>query len=90
MSNTLVQLRIEDKLKQEASELFGKLGLDLPTAIRIFLTRAVQMQGIPFSMMLKDYGAVEAMRDIAQSSELNGLSEMSLEEINEEISQARA
>ena len=39
MSNTLVQLRIEDKLKQEASELFGKLGLDLPTAIRIFLKR---------------------------------------------------
>ena len=91
MSNSLVQLRIEDSLKNRAVELFSKLGLDLPTAIRMFLTRSVQVQGIPFPMVLpaKDFSALSALREINDFSENNGLSEMTLEEINEEISSAR-
>ena len=54
MANNLLQLRIDEKLKQEATEIYSQLGLDLPTAIRIFLTRSVQMKGIPFSMQLPD------------------------------------
>ena len=42
MANSLIQLRIDDKLKTEATDIFEKLGLDLSTAIRIFLTRSVQ------------------------------------------------
>ena len=41
MANSLIQLRIDDKLKTEATDIFEKLGLDLSTAIRIFLTRSV-------------------------------------------------
>ena len=54
MANNLLQLRIDEKLKQEATEIYSQLGLDLPTAIRIFLTRSVQMKGIPFSFRRKN------------------------------------
>ena len=37
MANTLVQIRVDDKLKDEVSAIFDQLGLDLSTAVRIFL-----------------------------------------------------
>ena len=54
MASSLVQLRVDNDLKREAIELFDKLGLDLSTAIRVFLTRAVKEGGIPFSMVLEE------------------------------------
>ena len=41
---------MDEDLKNEASELFEKLGLDIPTAIRIFFKRAVTEKGIPFEV----------------------------------------
>lgn len=54
MPSSLVQLRVDNELKRQAIELFDALGLDLSTAIRIFLTRAVKEEGIPFPMVLKE------------------------------------
>ena len=68
MASSLVQLRVDDQLKKEAIELFDKLGLDLSTAIRIFLTRAVKEEGIPFSMMLKDVKE-EITEDVVEENE---------------------
>lgn len=52
MATSIVQFRIEDDLKAQATEIFDKLGLDLSTALRIFLKRSVAVKGIPFSMTL--------------------------------------
>lgn len=94
MPNGILQLRIDDKLRKEATELYEKLGLDLPTAIRMFLTRSVQVNGVPFAMQLpkseyKATDAVAAMRRLSKTAEDNGISYMSLEEINAEIAAAR-
>ena len=43
MANGILQLRVDDNLRKEASDVYEKLGLDLPTAIRMFLTRSVQV-----------------------------------------------
>lgn len=32
----MIQLRVDDDLKQQATKVFEELGLDLSTAIRIF------------------------------------------------------
>ena len=45
-------------MKKEAIELFDKLGLDISTAIRVFLARAVRDGGIPFSMVLEEKAEV--------------------------------
>lgn len=94
MANSLIQLRIDEQLKAEATDIYEKLGMDLPTAIRIFLTRSVQEKGIPFNMTLKDDNyradaAVVAMRELSRLSEENGVADMTLAEINAEISAAR-
>jgi DNA-damage-inducible protein J len=43
-----VQVRIDDETRREASELFERLGLDIPTAIRMFLKQSIESQGLPF------------------------------------------
>ena len=52
MASTLVQFRVDTELKNEASGIFEQLGLDLPTAFRIFLKRSVDERGIPFDMRI--------------------------------------
>ena len=70
------------------------LGLDLSTAIRIFLTRSVQERGIPFRMTLKEEeykaeAAVDAMKRMSAVALENGVADMTLEEINAEIDAVR-
>lgn len=50
MSTTTLQIRIDEGLKEQAVSLFERLGLDLPTAIRIFLKKSVSEDGIPFDV----------------------------------------
>lgn len=92
MPNTLVQFRVEDSTKSKASDICQRLGLDLPGYLRVCIARLIQENGIPFQMKLdvdKTQKALEAIRRANLISEENGLSEMSLEEINEEITAAR-
>ncbi len=46
MANSLVQVRVDEQLKEEVTNIYEELGMDLSTAIRIFLKRSVQEQGI--------------------------------------------
>lgn len=94
MASSLIQLRIDEKLKAEATDIYERLGLDLSTAIRIFLTRSVEEKGIPFNMKLKDENyraeaAIKAMREISKKAEEDGIADMTLDEINAEIYAAR-
>ena len=49
---TLVQARIDKELKQEVSDIYESLGMDLPTAIRMFFVRSRIVRGIPFDTTL--------------------------------------
>lgn len=93
MANSLVQVRVDEQLKEDVTNIYEELGMDLPTAIRIFLKRSVQEKGIPFGMKLadiqRDNKAVSAMQRMSQAAEDNGIADMSLEEINQEIQAVR-
>ncbi len=43
-----LSIRIEEKTKKEASETLAALGLDLSSAVKMFLNQVVIEQGIPF------------------------------------------
>lgn len=102
MESSVVQFRVETKLKNEAQAIFDKLGLDLPTAFRIFLKRSVEDKGIPFSMTLKsntsdwngEYVSLEegkkAFYEARKQAAAAGIQDMSLDEINAEIQAYRA
>lgn len=43
-----LSIRIEEKTKKEAAKTLEALGLDLSTAVKMFLNQVVIEQGIPF------------------------------------------
>ena len=90
MPNTLVQFRIDDTLRRQASDLCTKLGFDLTTYLRMSLAKLVQEQGVPLAVKLNTAPtaaeALAAMRKLSEISRENGNSQMTLDEINSEIS----
>ncbi|MBQ6504560.1 MAG: type II toxin-antitoxin system RelB/DinJ family antitoxin [Flexilinea sp.] len=95
MATSLLQVRIEDTLKEDAARVFDNLGIDTSTAIRMFLKRSVMENGIPFRMTLprQPYRAergYRAMLELGESARENGLSDISLDEINAEIAMSRS
>ena len=53
MSNTLVQFRAEETARLKAVNICEKLGIDLPTYLRMCMSRLIQENGIPFSMKIE-------------------------------------
>lgn len=92
MSSTLVQFRADEADKQEATQICEKLGMNLPAYLRMCISRLIQDQGIPFSMTLSptpENRGIAAMRKASEIAAARGIADMSLEEINNEITQAR-
>ena len=94
MASYVMQIRIDEQLRNEAAEVYERLGIDIPTAVRMFLKRSVLDNGIPFAMTLpKDNmtmtKAVKALDEIQGSAMADGKAEMSLDEINAEIADTR-
>lgn len=91
MGNNLVQFRIDEKLKNQAKEICKSMGIDLQTYLRICTFRLVSDNGIPFDLRggISGEKASLAMKEIQIQSERNGLSDMTLEEINEIIAEVR-
>ncbi len=50
MTTINLQLRVDSDLKTQAEQLFADLGLDVPTAIRLFLHQALLANGLPFAV----------------------------------------
>ena len=50
MAASVVQVRMDEELRDNAARLFDDLGLDLPTAIRMFLKKSLSINGIPFEV----------------------------------------
>lgn len=48
MAKVSTNLSIDENLKKASQELFADLGLDLSTAVTIFLKQSLRVQGIPF------------------------------------------
>ena len=95
MTDGVLQLQVEGNLAQQATEIFSQLGLDLQSAVQLFLKRSVEARGIPFAMRLpmpgknRRYEAVELMKSISREAEKAGVANMTLEEINAEIDAVR-
>ncbi len=89
---SLIQARVDTELKNEASELFESLGLDMTTAIKVFLKRCLQEGGIPFEIRNNKESSLDALKAfmlLRQQAEVNGVSDLTLDEINAEIAAAR-
>lgn len=55
MENSVLQIRIDKKLKENSIKLYNDIGLDISTAIRLFLNRSLADKGLPFELLnIKD------------------------------------
>lgn len=92
MVNTgLVQVKIDLQTKNEVTNLYESLGLDLPTAIRIFFKKSLLVGGLPFDLRNDTHSERwNIYKEARNSIQENNVPEMSLDEINAEISAVRA
>lgn len=94
MANTsLVQVKVDEITKEDVSRIYENLGLDLPTAIRIFFKKSIAVGGLPFDLreepeekINKRWEIYKKARDYIQK---NKIPQLSLEEINAEIKDCR-
>ena len=53
MATTNLNIRTDKAIKDQAEIIFNELGLNMTTAINIFLKAVIRDQGIPFELKLK-------------------------------------
>ncbi len=83
---------MDEDLKSQAAELFESLGMDIPTAIRVFFKRGLVEKGLPFDVKTTPSnevgdptGLLAAFQAANENAHLNGTAGMSEEEIEAEI-----
>ena len=50
MATTAINVNVDKKVKEEATAILKDLGLNMSTAINMFLTQVVKTDGIPFKI----------------------------------------
>lgn len=95
MAQTNISIRVDEDLKRETEALFAKLGLTLSAATNVFYRQAVRTQSIPFNISaigIMDCGELlrNALKESQTQAVTNGTSEMTLDEINNIISEVRS
>ena len=73
MATVPTQVRIDENVKKQANELFSQLGLDMSSAMNIFLRQCILRGGLPFTVDLPQYKsdvleAVEEAKRITHDS----------------------
>ena len=70
MSTVPTQVRIDENLKKQATELFSQLGIDMSSAMNIFLRQCVMRGGLPFDVVVPQYKSevIEAMEEAKRIS----------------------
>ncbi len=61
---TTIQVRTNEKTKKTAQHILAKLGLDLSTAINIYLVQIIEKKGIPFEVLTENGLTVAEEKEI--------------------------
>lgn len=77
MTTTNLNIRIDKEIKDQADAIFSSLGLNMTTAVNIFLRTAIRENGIPFALKLDipndvTAAAIEEGRRIAYDKNIKG------------------
>lgn len=65
MSMTNLNVRVDAEVKQKAEALFNSLGLNMSTAVNVFLRQSIEVDGLPFAVRHEKYNeeTMAAMRE---------------------------
>jgi DNA-damage-inducible protein J len=65
-SNSRISMNIDESIKHDAQRVFGQMGLDMTTAIELFLRAAIMEGRIPFEIRTE-----QAYREAAHKAYIN-------------------
>ena len=70
MATVPTQVRIDEELKKQSMELFAQLGIDMSSAMNMFLKQCVMRGGLPFAVEIPQYRSevLEAMEEARRIS----------------------
>jgi len=95
MAQVSMTVRMDSQLKQMFDSLCAQFGMSANTAMNVFAKAVVQRRCIPFEIKANDEvkaseSGLKAFYELREIAQCNGLADMSLDEINEEIRLSRA
>lgn len=81
MATTNLNIRVDKDIKDQADRIYSELGMNMTTAINMFLRTTIREQGIPFSLKLDvpnevTAAAIEEGRHLASDSSVKGYTNM--------------
>jgi DNA-damage-inducible protein J len=62
-ATAMVHVRVDEKMKAEATEMLASMGLSVSDAVRVFLTRVVAERQLPFALKAPNAETLAAMRE---------------------------
>lgn len=90
--STVLQIRIDESIKERSDFVLKSVGLDLSTAIRMFLIKVIRTGGLPFEPIEEQLDEKNFAKTIAlmqKKAEGADLNKMTLDEINAIIKEVR-
>nr|WP_288976237.1 type II toxin-antitoxin system RelB/DinJ family antitoxin [uncultured Shuttleworthia sp.] len=81
MATTNLNIRVDKDIKDQADRIYSELGMNMTTAINMFLRTTIREHGIPFSLKLDvpnevTAAAIEEGRHLASDSSVKGYTNM--------------
>ena len=81
-----IAVRVDDELKKQATAIFNELGLDMSTAVKLFLKQSVLTRSIPFDVKLdSDYEIELENGDYIRTRSLDEYNEVTQNAFKESI-----
>lgn len=94
MAQATFSVRMDEVLKKQFDGLCQEFGMNASTAINVFARAVVRQRKIPFEISSPETditrdGTMQAFMALRAQAKDNGVTDMSLDDINEEIRLAR-
>ena len=89
MAQTNISIRIDEVIKKQFDEFCEEIGMNMTTAINIFIKRVLREQRIPFALSISDYNK-ETQNAIEDAENGIGLSKVynNIDELFEDLDNA--
>ncbi len=65
-TTTMVHVRVNEKIKAQATKALSAMGLSVSDAVRVFLTRVAAEQQLPFDLKVPNAETRAAMAEVDQ------------------------
>jgi DNA-damage-inducible protein J len=68
MATTMVHIRVDEKVKEDAAKTLAAMGMSVSDAVRMLLVRVAAEKALPFEVRVPNTATVKAMRAADQGN----------------------